>query len=68
MCKYISGASRAWMETCVSDRWDGALCRTSIERIDLVISETEQQIQNWPLLVESASNEIIVATSLTECF
>ena len=68
MCKYISGASRAWMETYVSDIWDGALCRTSIERIDHVISETEQQIQNWPLLVESASNEIIVATSLTECF
>ena len=56
------------METYLSDCWYGALCRTSIERIDLVISETEQQTQNWPLLVESVSNEIIVATSLTECF
>ena len=68
ICKYISGASRAWMETYKSDCWHGALCRTSIERIDLVIPETEQQIQNWLLLVESVSNDIIHATSLTECF
>ena len=68
ICKYISSASRAWMETFLSDCWYGALCRTSIERIDLVISETEQQIQNWLTLVESVSNEIIHATSPSECF
>ena len=50
------------METFLSDCWYGALCRTSIERIDLVISETEQQILNWLTLVESVSNEIIHAT------
>ena len=58
----------AWIETYLSYCWYGALCRTSIERIVLVISETEQQKQNWSLLVESASNEIIDATSLSECF
>ena len=45
----------------------GHVC-TSIKRIDLVISETEQQIQNWSLLVEIVSNEIIYATLLTEYF
>ena len=38
----------------------------SIELIDLVISETVQQLQNCPLLVETVSYEIIDATSLTE--
>ena len=56
------------METFLSDCWYGALFRTSTECIDLVISETEQQILNWSLLVESVSNEIIHVTSLTECF
>ena len=56
------------METFLSDCWYGALFRTSIERIDLVISETEQQILNWSLLVESVSNEIIHATRLTKYF
>ena len=37
----------------------GTLCRTSIEVIDLVISETVLQPQNCSLLVKTASNEII---------
>ena len=50
------------------DCWHGTFCRTSIERIDLVISETILQQQNCSLLVETVSNEIIDATSLTEHF
>ena len=54
--------------TYFQDCWYGALCRASIELIDLVISETVLQQQNCSLLVETASNEIIDATSLTEYF
>ena len=52
--------------TYFQDCWYGTLCRTSIELIDLVISETVLQLQKCSLLVETVSNEIIDATSLTE--
>ena len=45
-----------------------ALCRTSIELIDLVISEAILPLPNCSLLVETASNKIIDAISLTEYF
>ena len=54
--------------TYFQDCWYGALCRTSIELIDLVISETVLQQHNFSLLVETVSNEIMDATSLTEYF
>ena len=54
--------------TYFQDCWYGTLCRTSIELIDLVISETVLQQRNCSLLVETVSNEIIDATSLTEYF
>ena len=54
--------------TYFQDCWYGALCRTSIELVDLVISENVLQQQNYSLLVETVSNEIIDATSLTEYF
>ena len=50
------------------DCWYGTLSRTSIELIDLVISEAVLQLQNCSLLVETVSNEIIDATSPTEYF
>ena len=46
--------------------WYGTHSRTFIELIDLVISETVLQLQNCSLLVETVSNEVIDATSLTE--
>ena len=46
----------------------GTLCRTPIELIDLVISETVLQLQNRSLLFETVSNEIIDATLHTEYF
>ena len=39
--------------TYFQDCWHGALCRTSIELIDLAMSETILQLQNCSLLVES---------------
>ena len=54
--------------TYFQDCWYGTLSRTSIELIDLVISETVLQLQNCSLLVETVSNEIIDATSPTEYF
>ena len=54
--------------TYFQDCWHDTLCRTSIELIDLVISETVLQLQNCSLHVETVSNEIIDATSLTEYF
>ena len=54
--------------TYFQDCWHCTLCRTSIELIDLVISYTVLQQQNCSLIVESVSNEIIDATSLTEYF
>ena len=50
------------------DCWHGTLCRTSVELIDLVMSETVLQQQNCSIHVETASNEINDATSPTEYF
>ena len=52
--------------TYFQDCWYGTLCRTSIELIDLVILESVLQQQNCSLLVETVSNKIVDATSLTE--
>ena len=64
--QFSKPAALAVTSTYFQGCWNGKLCRTSIEHIDLVISETVLQQQNNSLLVESVSNEIIDATALTE--
>ena len=59
----VLGKCRHDRITYYQDCWCGTLSRTSIE---LVISETVLQLLNCPLLVETVSNQINDATSLTE--
>ena len=66
--QFSKPAAPCVISTYFQECWYGTLCRTSIELIDLAISETVLQLQNCSLLVETVSNEIIDATSLTEYF